>query len=285
MKQASGLRSKSQTPKQTFQSYFLERPLALSVTHLLSQNKQGMTATELAEQLHLSVPTLYRLTLEMHQLRLLVNERHGRKNIFKISASIQDILPSIHDSVKKILDNRPSKIDQLMMTKTVLEDYNLSLSPRVAESMVVSVLKQKINEHLPQGVRHRNVSPLNTVLNDIVKFDLYIGNDSKYVAIELKIIETVRGMRERIGTLAMLDTQERAGLTGIILAYIISNIGGKWFIDEQTISKAITSLNLRNVKLLTVVSKADRVQILDTNFIDQFALSIIQKIKEVLSIE
>ena len=71
-------------PIQSLQYYFLERPLALSVAHLLGQNKQGLTATELAERLHMSVPTLYRLTLEMHQLRLLVNEKYGRKNVFKI---------------------------------------------------------------------------------------------------------------------------------------------------------------------------------------------------------
>ena len=38
-------------PIQSLQYYFLERPLALSVAHLLGQNKQGLTATELAERL------------------------------------------------------------------------------------------------------------------------------------------------------------------------------------------------------------------------------------------
>jgi DNA-binding IclR family transcriptional regulator len=149
--------------------------LALSIAHLLIENKSGLTATELAEMLHLSVPTLYRITLEMHQQRFLISKRQGRKNVFKISSSIQDVFNSTS-----------SKLDQLSLTKSVLQDYNISLSPRVAETMVVSVIKQKIKEHLPQRVRHRNVGPLNTVLNESVRFDLYLGNDETYVAIGIE---------------------------------------------------------------------------------------------------
>jgi hypothetical protein len=67
----------------------------------------------------------------------------------------------------------------------VLHDYNLSLSPRVPETKLVSVIKQKIKEHLPQGVRYRNVGPLNAVLNESVRIDLYLGNHETYVAINL----------------------------------------------------------------------------------------------------
>ena len=211
--------------------------MALSIAHLLIENKSGLTATELAEMLHLSVPTLYRITLEMHQQRFLVSKRQGRKNVFKISPSIQDVLPSVYDDVEKTFNPTPSKLDQLSITKSVLQDYNLSLSPRVAETMLVSVIKQKIKEHLPQGVRYRNVGPLNTVLNESVRFDLYLGNDETYVAIEFRIIETLRGLRERIGTLSILDTEGRENLVGIILGYIISPIGEQWLIDENAVAK------------------------------------------------
>jgi hypothetical protein len=160
--------------------------LALSIAHLLIENKSGLTATELAEMLHLSVPTLYRITLEMHQQRFLISKRQGRKNVFKISSSIQDVLPSVYADVKKTFNSTSSKLDQLSLTKSVLQDYNISLSPRVAETMLVSVIKQKIKEHLPQRVRHRNVGPLNTVLNESVRFDLYLGNDETYVAIGIE---------------------------------------------------------------------------------------------------
>jgi hypothetical protein len=265
------------------QSYFLSKPISLSIAHLLLEKKDGLTATELAELLHLSVPTLYRITLEMHQQRFLVSKRQGRKNVFRISPTIQEILPSVYDNVKKIFNSTPSKLDQLSLTKTVLQDYNLSLSPRVAETMVVSVIKQKIKEYLPQGVRYRNIGSLSTVLNDAVRFDLYLGKDDKYVAIEFKIIETLRGLRERIGTLAILDTTGRENLVGITLGYIISPIGGQWLVNENAVTKAIAALNPRNVKLSTVVAKADRFQILDSKFVEQFVADILSKVKEALT--
>src|SRR5919197_2484249 len=251
---------------------------------MLSENKQGLTATELAEGLHMSVPTLYRLTLEMHQLRLLVNEKHGRKNVFKISRSAEHLLPSAYINAKKILQSKPSKTDQLSMTKAVLEDYKLSLSPRVAESMVFSTLKQKINEHLTHGIRYRNVGPLNTVLNERVRFDLYLGTNHRYVAVELKIIETVRSLRERVGTLSMIDVMKKEGFSGILVVYIISTLGGKWFIDEETVSNAINRIP-RNTVLVPIVVKADRYQILDINFLDDLASRIIKKVKETSSLE
>src|SRR6476661_2038083 len=92
--------------RQIFENYLFEKPLAVSIAHLLNEKKdEGMTATELAEVLHLSVPTLYRLTLEMHQMRLIKNERKGRKNIFKISEEFQNLLPSLSDTLKKLTYN------------------------------------------------------------------------------------------------------------------------------------------------------------------------------------
>lgn len=96
----------------------------------------------------------------MHQQRFLVSKRQGRRNVFRISPFVEDVLPSVYDDVKNVLSTTQSKLDQLSLTKTVLQDYNLSLSPRVAETMVVSVLKQKIKEHLPQGIRYRNIGPI-----------------------------------------------------------------------------------------------------------------------------
>src|SRR5687767_6882211 len=117
----------------------MERPLAMSVIHLLSENKQGLTATKLAELLHLSVPTLYRLTLEMHQRRLIESEKKGRRNVFRVSPTIKNDISSIYNNVKKTFDSMSeTKTDSLMMTNSIMKDYNLSLSPRVAESMIFS---------------------------------------------------------------------------------------------------------------------------------------------------
>jgi hypothetical protein len=270
--------------EQILQSYFMERPLAMSVIHLLSENKQGLTATRLAELLHLSVPTLYRLTLEMHQRRLIVSEKKGRRNVFRVSPTIERDISYIYDNVKKSLDSiSASRTDSLAMTNSILKDYNLSLSPRVAESMILSAIKQKIFLKMPEGIRRRITTQARTILDETVRFDLCLGNEKKFVAIELKIIETQRGLRERIGTLVTLDLKQHINLEGIILAFIVSPIAGRWLIDDDAVVRAIESLNDgRRINLFPVVSKAERYQVVDPNFVDQFSTQILEKVKEVL---
>jgi DNA-binding IscR family transcriptional regulator len=274
--------------RQLFENYLFEKPLAVSIAHLLNEKKdEGMTATELAEALHLSVPTLYRLTLEMHQIRLIKSERKGKKNIFKISEEFKDILPSISDILKKLGQNRNeiahgvSKFDQVSMAKSLLEEYNLTLSPRVAETMIISALKQKILSNLPLSITPKNIKPINTILKEKTRFDICIGNKDRHIVIEIKIIETIRALRESIGNLALLDLKDndQKKFAGIIVAYIISSMGGKFYISEEEVSEAINALNFRNNKIFAIISKADRYQIIDSQFLDDFAFKILDKVK------
>jgi hypothetical protein len=280
--------------RQVFENYLVEKPLAVSIAHILNEKKEdGMTATDLAEVLHLSVPTLYRLTLEMHQLRLIKSERKGRKNIFKISQEFNDILPSIPNTLKKLSQNSNrnsiaqgvSKFDQVSMAKSILEEYNLPLSPRVAETLIISALKQKILSNLPSNIMPKNIKPITTILKEKSRFDIYLGNKERYTAIEIKIIETVRSLRESIGNIALLDLKDSdKKFAGVIVAYIISSMGGKFYISEKEVSEAINALSSRNNKIFAIISKADRYQIIDSQFLDDFAFKILEKVKnEVLS--
>jgi hypothetical protein len=290
--------------RQLYENYLFEKPLAVSIVHLLNEKKdEGMTATELAEVLHLSVPTLYRLTLEMHQLRLIKNERKGRKNIFKISEDFKGLLPSITDTLKNLnksnsshnfnnsnnnADINPSytntKFDQVSMAKSLLKEYNLPLSPRVAETMIISALKQKILSSLPLSITLKNVKPLFTILKEKTRFDIYLGSNEKYIAIEIKILETTRALRESIGNIALLDLKDNdKKFAGIIVAYIISSMGNKFYISEKDVSDAINALSSRNNKIFAIVSKADRYQILDSQFLDDFAFRILEKVKQEVS--
>jgi DNA-binding transcriptional ArsR family regulator len=275
--------------RQLFENYLFEKPLAVSIAHLLNEKKdEGMTATELADALHLSVPTLYRLTLEMHQIRLIKSERKGKKNIFKISEEFKDILPSLSDILKKFPQNRNeiahgiSKFDQVSMAKSLLEEYNLTLSPRVAETMIISALKQKILSNLPLSITPKNIKPINTILKEKARFDICIGNKDRHIVIEIKIIETIRALRESIGNLALLDLKnnDQKKFAGIIVAYIISSMGGKFYISEEEVSEAINALNFRNNKIFAIISKADRYQIIDSQFLDDFAFKILDKVKK-----
>jgi hypothetical protein len=172
------------------------------------------------------------------------------------------------------------------MAKSILEEYNLPLSPRVAETMIISVLKQKIASKLPEDISPGPLKPLNTILKEKVRFDICLGNKkNRHADIEIKIIETVRGLRERIGNLALLDLKgsDNKKYAGIVVAYIISSMGGKWYVSEKDVSEAINSLSLRNNKIFAIVSKADRYQLIDSEFLDGFASRITDKVKEVLA--
>jgi DNA-binding transcriptional ArsR family regulator len=275
--------------KQLFENYLFEKPLAVSIAHILNEKKdEGMTATELAEALHLSVPTLYRLTLEMHQMRLIKSERRGKKNIFKISEEFKDMLPSLSDLLKKLTQDKNdlvhgiSKFDQVSMAKSLLEEYNISLSPRGVETMLISALKQKILSNLPSDITPKNIKPINTILKEKARFDICLGNKDRYIDIEIKIIETIRALRENIGNLALLDLKnnDQKKFAGIIVAYIISSMGGKFYISEDEVSEAINALNSRSNKIFAIISKADRYQIIDSQFLDDFALKILDKVKK-----
>jgi DNA-binding transcriptional ArsR family regulator len=275
--------------KQLFENYLFEKPLAVSIAHILNEKKdEGMTATELAEALHLSVPTLYRLTLEMHQMRLIKSERRGKKNVFKISEEFKDILPSLSDLLKKLTQDKNdlvhgiSKFDQVSMAKSLLEEYNISLSPRGVETMLISALKQKILSNLPLSITPKNIKPINTILKEKARFDICLGNKDRYIDIEIKIIETIRALRENIGNLALLDLKnnDQKKFAGIIVAYIISSMGGKFYISEDEVSEAINALNSRSNKIFAIISKADRYQIIDSQFLDDFAFKILDKVKK-----
>jgi DNA-binding transcriptional ArsR family regulator len=275
--------------KQLFENYLFEKPLAVSIAHILNEKKdEGMTATELAEALHLSVPTLYRLTLEMHQMRLIKSERRGKKNIFKISEEFKDMLPSLSDLLKKLTQDKNdlvhgiSKFDQVSMAKSLLEEYNISLSPRGVETMLISALKQKILSNLPSDITPKNIKPINTILKEKTRFDICLGNNDRYIDIEIKIIETIRALRESIGNLALLDLRnnDQKKFAGIIVAYIISSMGGKFYISEDEVSEAINALNSRSNKIFAIISKADRYQIIDSQFLDDFAFKILDKVKK-----
>jgi DNA-binding IclR family transcriptional regulator len=61
------------------QFYLMEKPLSIPLLHILITQHEGLTATQLAHKLHMSVPTLHRLTLEMYNLGLLESKKEGKR--------------------------------------------------------------------------------------------------------------------------------------------------------------------------------------------------------------
>ncbi len=258
--------------------YLLEKPVALAVAQVLTNNENGFTATDLAEELHMSVPTLYRYTNDMYKLGLLEGIQKGRRFVFHATVLLKDRVPQATKQISKI--EPKSKFERLSVTKELLDRYDLLLNPRTADIMVNSVIKQLLKENLPKGIRPRIVS-VKTILNENIRFDFSLGTNDKVVAIEIKIIETFKSLRDRLSTLSMLDVVKSERLEGIVIAFILTPIGGKWLLDEDMIKNAINSMN-NPVKIIPVVVKVGRNEILDTDFLRGYSNQILRKVKEIL---
>ena len=81
--------------RQVFENYLFEKPLAVSIAHLLNEKKEeGMTARSCRSITPISSYSLP-INFGNASVRLIKSERKGRKNIFKISQEFKDILPSL----------------------------------------------------------------------------------------------------------------------------------------------------------------------------------------------
>jgi hypothetical protein len=59
-----------------------------------------------------------------------------------------------------------NKIDKLTLTKTVAEKYNIPLNFKVTEHLIISVLKEKIIEKLPENIYQKKLGTIGTLLNE-----------------------------------------------------------------------------------------------------------------------
>lgn len=254
---------------QYLNSLLLDKPLFLSIAHLLSKSKSGMTATELADELHLSVPTLYRSTLEMFNLNLLHRTRKGKRILFTLPIKVSEYI----SKNKSTRDD--SRIDHLSITKSIVEKYDLPINSRFTDNMVISIIKEKVKENLPPKIRVRHRSPLRTLLNESIKFDLYLGNENKIFALDLKIIETSRSLHERIGNIILLDDSENFSISKIILAYVLLPISGKnTFADGAKLTVLLDKLNSLNEKIAFLFIISNKREILDREFLNCFSCEI-----------
>ncbi len=253
---------------QYLNSLLLDKPLFLSIAHLLSKSKSGMTATELADELHLSVPTLYRTTLEMFNLNLLHRTRIGKRILFTLPIKVSDYITE-NKSARD--DNR---IDHLSITKSIVEKYDLPLNTRFTENMVISIVKEKVKENLPSKIRVRHRSPMRTLLNESINFDLYLGKENKIFVLDLKIIETSRSLHERLGSIMLLDDSENF-INRIILAYILIPISGKnTFADGAKLTVLLDKLNSISEKISFFFIISNKNEILDREFLNFFSCEI-----------
>src|SRR5437763_395165 len=144
----------------TAETFFMDRPIALSVAAFLSDQDRGKTATELAFEFHVSVPTMYRVTSEMWRYRLLKASRRGRRVEYELSDEVKKVLPSFLSRIKSSSRRGSTLEKKLGMMSGLMKDYRLSLGPQAAHLLVKSSIKQQIIGDLPSGFRQRRLGQL-----------------------------------------------------------------------------------------------------------------------------
>ncbi|MDE1853280.1 MAG: hypothetical protein KGI38_05985 [Thaumarchaeota archaeon] len=269
----------------TAETYFMDRPIALSVAAYLADYDKGKTATELAFEFHVSVPTMYRVMNEMWRYRLLTPSRNGRRVEYQLSDDLKKALPAFMSKMKPPSRGVVAADRKLGMMSELMRDYRLSLGPQTAYLLVKSSIKQQVMANLPVGVRQRRLGALRNKFGEPVRFDLFYGTDEKSVAVDLKIIESTRHLRERLGMLASMGDLRKSGLNGIVVAYLITSMGDQWLVDEKSATEALGSLNRGTLPITTVIRTAAQPDLVNPSFLKAFATSIAKSVVEVVSNE
>jgi len=268
------------TQTAVLETYFLEQPLALNVVLFLLQREKGMTATDLAEEFGVSVPTMYRLTADMERLGLLEGERVGRRNVFTVRAGLSEELPRIAEHVQSLLRKKSPIEQKLIVAKKMLTEYPVSLSPRASQLLVGSVLKQKVLDNLPHGLRKRQIRNLRTGLGEHLHLDLVVGTNDKTMGIELKIIEIPRHVHDLLGFIGSLTPLRRMGLRGLVVVCLIAPLRGKWLLSSDEVENILRFQDRSEFRLIPIVELASQSDILDPEFLEKLAKDVAAKVWE-----
>jgi hypothetical protein len=264
------------------EAYLLDRPMALAVASRLAEVEEGMTATDLALEFHVSVPTMYRLTSEMWKLQLLVANRAGRKVEYTLQNEVKASLPKMADKIKPILARTTSVESKLVGVGELMKEYQLPLGPQYAQFLVKALVRKYVNEALPKGIRQRRVGVIRSGLGEPVRFDLFFGNDNEFVAVDLKIVETNRHLRERLGIMASMVGATELGLKGVVLAYLLTPLGEQWFVDEQAALETFRSLKPKGLTFEPVIVKVGQADLVDSKFLSSFARQLTAAVTKVM---
>jgi len=262
------------------ETYFLERPLALTVILFLLRQERGMTATDLAEEFGVSVPTMYRLTMDMQRLGLLGSERLGRKNIFTPKTGLSGILPQIAEHVQSLLRKRPPIEQKLIVAKKILTEYPVPLSPKASQLLIASVFKHKVLDNLSPGLRKRRIS--GRVLDERLRLDMVVGTDDMAVGIELRMLEVPRHVHDLLGFIGSLTPLRSVGLRGVIVVGLISSLQGRLFLDPGVVKDLLRFQDKPEFRVISIVEYVTQSDVLSPEFLERIAKDAVEKIREVI---
>lgn len=263
------------------EGYLKAYPMALQLALALSGSRKA-TATELASEFGVSVPTMYRLTSHMEELGILVSERVGRRRVFALADEATTLVSELAPWLDQALEKKGEKISQrLKIAKMLKEDLAIPVSLRSIHTIVRPAIKLEINKLLPKSLRRARIIS-ESILGERPRFDLVLrDNKDKIVAVEIKIIDTPRTARERLGVLA---SYAAFGLpiSMLILVYLVYPVPGTqhWLVDAEKLNQALSSLIGGKLKIVPIVEKVTELEAFDVEKIKKIAMEVVRNIME-----
>jgi len=256
--------------------YFRARPMALNVA-LTTIGKGKMTATDLSSELNVSVPTMHRLCTEMEGYGLLKSEKEGKRRQYyvpnEVAKEIVKIAPSLQQALRK------KSLDQKFLVAGILKDkFAVPLSLRYVTTLLKLGLKTRVKELLPSGMRRRK-PVFDFAFGEKPVFDLILGNDEKAIGVEIKILDSLRSIRESVGALTFLASTKISldAIIPVYLLYPLPVVGGQelWLVAKDELDRAFDLLSQKNVKIVPIVKEISKDDALDPLFIESLAKEIV----------
>jgi predicted transcriptional regulator len=268
------------------EKYFKARPVALNIALALITEPKGMTISQIAKQLNSSVQTVDQLTEEMRQLGFLISKGKGKKQLFQVVSGLSDRIFEMSPELWQEIKN-DSVESRLFAAKTLVDELKIPLTTRYAGNILRKTLKRRVRQILPEGIRSKRPH-LQILYGETPSFDMIFGNDTTDVAVELKILNSPRNVREAIGSVASLASQD-IGLQAIIPVFLLLPVQVRGIetgpVDPEEILDILSPLSGDAVGIDPIVERVELNDLSSSSFAESLARRIVDRLQEIIKKE
>ena len=134
--------------------------------------------------------------------------------------------------------------------------------------MLRKTLKKRIRQLLPAGVRPKRPR-LDIVYGEIPSFDMIFGDDEVNIAVELKILDSPRNVREAVGSVASLASRD-IGLDALIPVFLLLPVPIRGInagpVDSEEILDILSPLSSDTVEIDPIVERVELNNLTSSSF-------------------
>ncbi len=277
------MNERNETLDVPIEKYFKVRPLALNIAIALVTEPKGMSASQLSKQLDMSVQIVGRLTEEMQRLGLLTSKGKGRRQLFQVVSGLSERIFEMSPELWQAIKNN-SVESRLFAAKTLVDELQIPLTTRYVGAMLRKTLKERVRKLLPEGVRPKRPR-LDIVYGEILSFDMFFGDDRVNIAVELKILDSPRNVREAVGSVASLASRD-IGLDAIIPVFLLLPVPIRGIdagpVDSEEILDILRPLSSDAVRIDPIVERIELNDLTSYSFTESLAKRIVDRLQEIV---